>query len=143
MTHLGADPGDPRPLTPNHFLLGRENRNTLPDVFEDIEPLSRDRWAASQQIINRFWKRWLREYLPTLTERSKWLKKERDLEVGDFVVIVDKQAPRGQWISGRIKEVISGPDKIVRSALIQVGNRIFKRPSTGLCLLRKVNGDPT
>ena len=139
LTHLGADPKDPRPLTPNHFLLGRENRNTQPDVFDDSDLLDRDRWAASQQIINRFWKRWLQEYLPTLIERSKWLKKERDLEVGDFVIIVDEQAPRGQWASGKIKEVISGPDKVVRSALVEVGNRIYKRPSTGLCLLREAN----
>ena len=65
-----------------------------------------------------FWKRWLREYLPTLQERSKWLKRHRCLTVGDLVLVVDENVHRGKWPLGRIIEVFYGRDGYVRSAKV-------------------------
>ena len=142
LTRLGVNPDDLRPLTPNHFLLGRENNITQPGSSEEADGgLDRNRWIASQQLIDLFWRRWLREYLPTLTERHKWEKKTRNSRVGDIVLIVDAQAPRGQWITGRVSGVFKGKDGAVRSVLVAVGSKEYRRPVNKTCLLRAVEED--
>ena len=55
-----------------------------------------------------FWKRWLREYLPLLQERQKWLPPRRNFDVGDVALIVDGKAPRNSWPLGRVQEVPKG-----------------------------------
>ena len=45
-----------------------------------------------------FWKGWLREYLPLLQERQKWLTPRQNFEVGDVALIVDDKAPRNSWL---------------------------------------------
>jgi Family of unknown function (DUF5641) len=33
------------------------------------------------------------EYVPNLTERDKWEGKRRDVQVGDFVLVIDDNTP--------------------------------------------------
>jgi len=137
LTHLGVDPDDQRPITPNHFLIGRENRNTPYDVFDQAKgDLDRDRWVAAQQLTELCWRRWLDEYLPGMTERAKWTKEQRNLEKGDIVLILDNKAPRGQWVTGVVSNVIPGEDKVVRYVTVTAGKKSYRRPVTGLCLLK-------
>ena len=72
LTHVSTDYRDEEALTSNHFLLGRGNPNFPPDVIDDKDLCSRKRWKHAQVMAQHFWKRWLREYLPALTERRKW-----------------------------------------------------------------------
>ena len=74
LTHVGTDYRDEEAVTPNHFLLGRGNPNFPPDVINDKDLCSRKRWKHAQVMVQHFWKRWLREYLPALTERRKWTR---------------------------------------------------------------------
>jgi len=144
LTHLSTDPTDPRPLTPNHFLIGRENRNTPLDVFEEAKgDLNRDRWVAAQQLTDGLWKRWLKEYLPELTERQKWTKKTRRARLEDHVLVVDPQAPRGQWAEGKISKLFISDDDEVRSVLVRIGGKDYKKPVNRLILLRGVDEDIT
>ncbi|KAK3752528.1 hypothetical protein QZH41_005140 [Actinostola sp. cb2023] len=85
--HASNDPNDPQPLTPNHFILGR----------------------ASADIPQ--------EYLPTLMRREKWQTKQRQVIVGDLVLLVDYNAPRGKWNMARVKETYPGRDAVVRNVL--------------------------
>lgn len=96
LTYLGIDPDDSSPLTPNHFLLGRPHPHLPPELVDESEGISRRRWHAAQELAQGFWRRWLREYVPSLIERPKWTRKERNAEVGDLVLIVDNKTPRGQ-----------------------------------------------
>ena len=48
-------------------------------------------------VVKGVWKRWLREYVPMLQRRSKWLVKIRPLAVGDVVLMVDEIQPRERW----------------------------------------------
>ena len=74
LTHVSTDYRDEEAFSLNHFLLGQGNPNFLPDVVNDKDLCSRKRWKHVQVTTQHFWKRWLREYLPTLTERQKWKK---------------------------------------------------------------------
>ena len=56
-----------------------------------------------------FWKRWIREYIPVLQLKQKWLRPRPSLAVGDLVLVVDEASPRGFWPKGIVQEVF--PDK--------------------------------
>ena len=53
----------------------------------------RKQWQLSQKLSDMFWKRWLKEYAPTLLVREKWNEKSDPLQEGDIVLIVDNQIP--------------------------------------------------
>ena len=80
LTRLSDDPDDPAPLTPNHLLLLRSGPDLPPGNFVK-QDIYRRRWRQVQY----FWQRWLKEYLPTLQERQKWIKPERNPRIGDLV----------------------------------------------------------
>ena len=142
LTHVSVDPTDPIALTPNHFLLGRANANLPPDVFNsELPKVTARTWRDSQVIVTHFWNRWLKEYVPDRIERRRWLVSRRNLAVGDLVLIVDKDAPRGHWPLGRISAVHPGPDGIVRTAAVTTRTGTFERPVAKLCLLETSDPD--
>ena len=59
LTHVSTDYRDEEALTPNHFLLDRGNPNVPPDVVNDKDLCSRNRWKHTQVMTEHFWKRWL------------------------------------------------------------------------------------
>ena len=77
------DPSDHEPITPSHLLQQRQGLAVPPGLFEDSEIHSRKQWRRGQVLANHFWTRWVREYLPVLQERKKWLLKKRNLKVND------------------------------------------------------------
>ena len=60
-------------LTPHHFLLQRATQ-LLPSVFVNEDLFSRKGWRKVQFLTDHYWKRWTREYVPTLQRRPKWVK---------------------------------------------------------------------
>ena len=135
LTPVSRDPKDLEPLTPNHLILLRANPNLPPGVFNKEDVYSRRRWRQVQYMSDIFWKRWLKEYLPTLQERAKWTKPRRCLAMGDLVLIADENVPRGKWPLGRVIDVFHGNDGYVRSARVQTSSTILTRPVTKLCFL--------
>ena len=129
------DPADLEALTPNHFLLQRKVAGLPPGVFVKEDHLGRKQWRKVQYLTDAFWKRWISEYLPTLTEREKWLKDQRDVRVGDLVLILDENVPRNKWNLGRVTEVFVGRDSRVRSAKVKTSSTELHRPVLKLCLL--------
>ena len=132
------DPRDMEPLTPNHLLLQRPAMSQPPGEFDDADLYSRKSWRQSQILSDHFWKRWLREYLPTLQQRQKWLINQRNLAVDDLVILVDENIPRRQWLLGRVTKVFPGRDGLVRVAEVKTKNNVLKRPIQKLCLLEAV-----
>ncbi len=87
-------------------------------------------------MSNVFWRRWLKEYLPELQRRQKWLKPRRNVSPGDIVLIVDQCSPRSAWPLGRILEVESNPDDgYVRSVVLKTKKSVLKRPIDKIVLL--------
>ena len=84
---------------------------------EDLH--SRKQWKRAQFLANCFWSRWIKEYLPILQERQKWIQKRRNLEVNDIVLVIDKNIPHGCWLLGRCTKVFPGRDGRVRTAEIK------------------------
>ena len=87
------------------------------------------RWRRVQELVRHFWHRWIREWLPALNIRRKWLTVESDIQVDDVVLVMSRKTPRGRWPLGRIVEVYPGKDGHVRVDKVQVGKEEFLRPS--------------
>ena len=77
----------------------------------------------------------LREWLPSLTPRSKWRREQRDVAVDDVVVVVSADTTRGQWPLARVVEVFRGQDGHVRVAKVKIGQKFLTRPIHKLCPL--------
>ena len=75
LTHVSFDHSDQEALTPNHFLIGTRSSLQPTGNFTDDDLCLRRQWRISQRLSDLFWRRWIREYLPYLTKRTKWEKK--------------------------------------------------------------------
>ncbi|XP_052778057.1 uncharacterized protein LOC128215412 [Mya arenaria] len=123
-------------LTPNHFLHGQLGE-FAPEEAEDIVYDHKKRWHRVQEIVNHFWKRWFKEILPAIGSRKKWFQEKDNLSVGDDVLIVDPDQPRGCWRLGRVGDTYPEVNGRVRVASVRVGESINERPITPLCPIEK------
>ena len=91
-------------LTPNHFLVGRNDINMryLGKLIKK-DMLNRKRWRQVQVIRQHFWQRWLKEYLPKLTKIVKRYEDDKSVKVGDLVLLLEDGVKRGSWPSGRFE----------------------------------------
>ncbi|XP_058449050.1 uncharacterized protein LOC131429011 [Malaya genurostris] len=135
LTYLPLDAEESEALTPNHFLLGSSNGVRQP-VVKPTDPIRSimSSWDMIQLQLDRFWKRWTREYLPTLTRRTKWFGEVKPLAEGDLVFIVD-ESKRNNWIRGRVQELIKSGDGRVRQAVVKTARGIIRRPVAKLAVL--------
>ena len=135
LTYQSASPHDDVPLTPNHFLFSQAGGQFLPSRADSEQYRTVQRWRRVQELVSHFWKRWIREWLPTLNARKKWFKEEKDIEVDDIVIILDPDTPRGHWPLGKVRKACKGHDGHVRVVEVQAGQRLMKRPIARVCPL--------
>ena len=128
LTAVSDDPNDLEALTPNHLLLLRTGVVLPPGAFDKSDLYSRRRWRQVQYLANVFWRRWLKEYLPALQSRQKWLLPKRNLAVGDLVIVVDDDTPRSVWPVARVVDTFAGKDGLVRTVQIKSRNSTLVRP---------------
>lgn len=92
-------------------------------------------------ISDHFWKRFVQNYLPGLQLRHKWKKSTDNATVGQIVMIIDSNLPRGLWLVGTITEVFPGTDGVVRAAEVKVKDSIYICPVTKLVELPEMPED--
>ena len=70
---------------------------------------------------------------------SKHLTAEqRQVIVGDLVLLVDYNAPRGKWNMARVKETYPGRDGVVRNVLVKTKTGEYKRSIQKCCVILEV-----
>ena len=106
LTRNSDNPLDDEPLTPNHLLHLRPITALPPGLFNEEDHNIKRSWRQAQYLSNIFWRRWIREYIPTLLKRKKWNMPRKNLKVGDLVLLADENFPRGQWPLGLIIETL-------------------------------------
>lgn len=132
---LSTDPADCNSLTPAHFLIG-EPTNCIPD--EDLleVPIDRlSRWKLVERLKQQFWDRWHREYMSRLQSRPKWNKIERNIKVGDLVLLLHEKSSPGKWPLAKVETLHPGPDGLVRVVTLYCNKKYIKRPISKICLL--------
>ncbi|KAL5006049.1 hypothetical protein ScPMuIL_017207 [Solemya velum] len=106
ITVVSNDPNDLQPLTPNHLLLLRSGLQ-LPLINMTLADTYRKKWKHVQFLANCFWKRWLKEYLPTLQLRQKWTHENRNFAVGNVVLVQDANTHcEAAFVDWRVEFVI-------------------------------------
>ena len=135
LTHVPLDRDSEPPLTPNHFLLGTIDSERSIGEFRDDPATLKMTWKTSQLLAQMFWKKWILDYLPTITRRGKWINMVKPIAVGDIVIIVDSNMPRNSWPKGRVVEVIAAKDGQVRQATVQTSQGLIRRPATKIAVL--------
>lgn len=138
LTHVSLDPRDQEALTPNHFLIGKSYGEVRFERHNSPNLCTRKQWLLAQNFVDAVWRRWLREYLPTLTPRGKWLANDQPLQTGDLVLILDKNLDRNCWKKGEVVCVYLASDGQVRIADVKTANGILKRPCRKLVKFSKV-----
>ena len=129
LTPVSSDVNDIEALTPNHFLLGNKNvcLPYLPCAEEFVD--HRKLFRQTQAYANLIWDRFRKEYLPTLNNRQKWRSTANEtLKEGDLVWLIEDSDKSGYYNLGRVAETIDGDDGVIRSAIVQTNDGVYKRP---------------
>ncbi|KAH8275713.1 hypothetical protein KR018_003510, partial [Drosophila ironensis] len=139
LTHLPVDVHQEAPLTPNDLLKGIANVQNLPGEKEDEVVSTRKQWRIARMMRDRFWKRWVHEYLPTLVRREKWCARVKPMQPGDAVFVCDPAMPRRHWRRGLVEAVHPGADGVPRRASVRISeggqSRVIIRPVSKLAVL--------
>ena len=127
-------------LTPNHILLGQHRHWDYMGEICERDVLSRRRWKQVQALRLSFWERWRREYLPTLTKRTRWNTKTPNYKEGELVLLSDDDSRRYKWPLARITKLLPGRDGVVRVVELRSKDGVYTRPVVKL--LKLEDADP-
>ena len=130
LTPVSDSPNDFSALTPMSLLCGSLDALLPPDVFPSgrIPPFL----ERVQLLADLFWRRWMKEYLPLLQRRQKWLQPQRNLKVGDLMLVSDEHAKRGAWPKAIVEETFPDGDGTVRR--VRTASTDYLRDVRKLCL---------
>ncbi|BET00521.1 Retrotransposon protein [Nesidiocoris tenuis] len=134
LTHVSLDSADDEPLTPNHFLIGQPTLHPMTPQEEDSVCLKKV-WRTTQLLADHFWQRWVKEYLPTLVLNKNCAVKNKDVKIGDVVIVADPNGIRATWPKGIIEAVYPGKDGAIRVVDVRTISGLLRRPVTKLCPL--------
>ena len=102
LTNVAEQPDNEEPLTPNHFLIQRPFNSLPPGHFGDQQPASLKTWKNTQKLMNHIWRRLVKEYLPTLSRRSKWSNSnDRPLKSGRHCLGVGRPNTKRHLATGK------------------------------------------
>ncbi|XP_043867348.1 uncharacterized protein LOC122757848 [Drosophila mojavensis] len=132
---MSEDSTDFQALTPGHFLVGGPLITiTEPRITQDAMSIL-NRWQRLKALHQQFCFRWKEEYLKELHKRNKWQFAQRDLKVGDMVIVKDDNVAINEWRLGRVHLTHPGDDGKVRVADILTSRGIVRRPVHKLVIL--------
>jgi len=135
ITSISSDPNDLLVLSPAHCLIGKA-LTSLPESDLLSVPDNRlSTWQHITKVRQNFWTRWSLEYLNELQIRAKWNKEGLKINIGDVVLIKDKNLPCTQWALGRVVTLHPGEDGTTRVATLDTAKGSVKRAVKLLCPL--------
>jgi len=106
-----------QPLTPNQLLLGRSDLDSKrPDYDLDISLPKRS--AFVKDLLDSWWKLWIRQVWPHLIPCKKWRTVSRNLEIGDVCLLYFPGSLAGQYKLVRVVDVHPDQKGIVRTVSI-------------------------
>ncbi|XP_058840942.1 uncharacterized protein LOC131696416 [Topomyia yanbarensis] len=130
-----TNPNDPEVLTPGHFLIGRPLVAVPQQSSEGVAINRLSRWQYLQRLRDDFWKVWKRDYLLGLQPRGKNRNSSPNIQPVMVVILEDKDSPPQSWKLGRVMRTYPGPDGLVRTEDIKLGDSILRRPTSKLSIL--------
>nr|XP_012232072.1 PREDICTED: uncharacterized protein LOC105677797 [Linepithema humile] len=132
---LTDDPDDVSALTPRHFLIGAPLLSVPEPSLTQEETNTLSRWQLVQQMRDHFWQRWSREYVHTLTPRTKWQGPTTRPDLGSLCLIRSELTPPSRWPLARIIQLHPGDDGVVRVVTVRTSSSQYVRPLTKIVML--------
>lgn len=122
---------DPRPISPNDFLMHR-GLSLAENI--DQKDVVRESFLVSLKYYRFIWTRWRKEYLRMLQSENR-KRNTREPKIGD-VVLLESDGSKLTWPLAVIEELMPGRDGKVRTARIKTSNQsYYTRPIQKLYLL--------
>ena len=126
LTYLDEDDKD-EVLTPSHLFCGRRTLTSNfgePYVLPDHDDTATSVGVRGKRVVaavDRFWKRWSKEYLLELRQHHKMNSKSKpfDAKKGDAVLIHEDNVKRIKWSVGVIDDFVIGRDGVIRGAAVR------------------------
>ncbi|XP_076810887.1 uncharacterized protein LOC143453439 [Clavelina lepadiformis] len=134
LTPVSDDPDDLSALTPMSILAGSLEPSLPPDEFLKADGYRRS-WRFAQLLADQFWQQWIKDYLPLLQQRQKWLQPIPNFKTGDLVLMVDETKKRGHWPKARVEETYPDKEGRVRRVQVKTADNRLMRDIRKLCLL--------
>lgn len=122
LTHTPVDPDDEEPLTPNLALFGSSHLAQAEAMPEDANQFARFSRKRVTHLTLKFQKRWEREFLPTIVRNDQGRKPQRNVELGDVVMVTEGEVDRRRWKLGRITRIHPTGDGVTRIVDVKLGN---------------------
>ncbi|GFX02317.1 integrase catalytic domain-containing protein [Trichonephila clavipes] len=132
---LSSNSGDLNALTPAHLLIGRSMTSVVEPNLIELKENGLKKWQRITRLVQLIWNKWHRCYLSELQQRNKWKFKKQNVNVGDLVVLIEDNMPTLKWPLGRITEIYSGSDALIRVVKIKTQFGEYKRAISRVCLL--------
>ena len=140
------DPDDSSYLTPANFLIiGRTTINlpVAPLRHTEVHPTAtrkqlNNMLTYQEKNLQKVWKLWREEFLRSKGVCSA-IKDNSTIQAGELVMVASNKQPRCTWKVGRVEEVYHGRDQRIRSALIRMNDKTYKRPVQLLSKLELVD----
>ena len=108
-------------LTPNCLLLGRATSSN-PGNWQPGHSSIRTRYQLVTSVGEDFWRHWLQLFAPSLLYQSKWHTAQRDLQVGDVVLVSDSNTLRGTYNLALVNATHPGKDGRIRTVTVSYKN---------------------
>lgn len=119
-------------MCPNDLILGRTSIKVPSGTWTNtIDP--KPGLEFIQNIVANFWKRWQRDYFPTLVVRKKWHVSKRNVVPGDTVLLQDSNTVVQKWKLAQIVEATPSQNGKVRNVTVR-----YKNPKPDM----KYEGEP-
>ena len=81
------------------------------------------------------------ELVSTLIQRKEYQLVRRNLKVGEVVLVISADVPRGQWSLGHAIEVFEGDDGFLRVVKVQIGGSVVTCSITKICQVEVNEGN--
>lgn len=117
-------------LCPNDLLLGRSSIRTPTGSYSSTANL-KVRQTFINLVTESFWKRWIRDYFPTLIVKQKWHVDKRNLCVGDVVLVRDRNALKNSWKLAQVSRIKPSSDGKVRDVELRYKSKGSATSYTG------------
>jgi hypothetical protein len=121
---IARNTGDPEsggPITPLHLLLGRASVE-IPQLRFNEMPKLTQRLQFIEESKKQFWTKWMSQVFGGRMLSHKWTKKERDVAVGDVVLLAEAENDDPTYRMGVVDSVKPGEDGHVRTVSIKYTN---------------------
>ncbi|UYV60908.1 hypothetical protein LAZ67_1002751 [Cordylochernes scorpioides] len=124
LTYIAEDNDDLVPLTPEMFL--REPRTEGEIDLNEFRCNFGKSYEKRKRLLKEFRKRFRSEYLGLLVHHDN-RKKQRQLKVGDIVLVEVENRKQINWPMGKITKVFPGTDNVRRLVEVKTKSGFMKR----------------